>query len=125
MRTVPALAVPGAPTPELSIDLLVPSLDGHFGYAQHGGRGFDAAPGLAPALASDPIELDVGATLLDDTVLELTVVIKAYAYASRLQTRDIEDPFRRRQPSRRDTSTSDGLRSRCDHLVGWRAADPR
>jgi hypothetical protein len=47
-RPVPALAVPDGPLPELAVDLLVPSFDGRFRPQEHGGRAFDAAPGLAP-----------------------------------------------------------------------------
>ncbi len=102
VRAVPDLAISGAPTPELSVDLLVPSLDGRFGHALHGGRGFDAAPGLALALSTEPIELQVRATLLDETTLDFTarvptvetaVAIKASAYRSRLESRDVEDLY--------------------------------
>jgi hypothetical protein len=102
-RPVPDLAVVGGPIPELAVDLLVPSLDGRFRPQQHGGRAFDSAPGLAPALATEPIVIEVGARLLKGTVLEFTarvptvelaLVIKALSYGSRLQTRDIEDIYR-------------------------------
>ncbi|HEU4849162.1 MAG TPA: hypothetical protein VFS93_01995 [Terrimesophilobacter sp.] len=102
-KPLPELAAPGTSVPELSVDLLVPSLDGRFRPSFHGGRSFDAAPGLAVALAADPITIDAGATLLDGTVLEfvarvptveLALVIKAHAYASRLEDRDVEDIYR-------------------------------
>ncbi|MFI5905980.1 hypothetical protein [Dactylosporangium sp. NPDC051541] len=102
-RPVPDLAVAGGPVPELTVDLLVPSLDGRFQPQQHGGRAFDAAPGLAPALAADPITIDAAARMLDGGTLEFTVrvptveialVIKALAYGSRLQARDVEDIYR-------------------------------
>jgi hypothetical protein len=102
-RPVPELAVPGGPVPELAVDLLIPSLDGRFRPQEHGGRAFDAAPGLAPALAADPIVIDAGVRLLDGTGLEFTVrvptvelalVIKALAYGSRLHARDGEDIYR-------------------------------
>jgi hypothetical protein len=102
-RLVPELAVAGGPVFELAVDLLVPSLDGRFGSQEHGGRAFDSAPGLAPALGTEPIVIDAGARLLDGTVLEFTVrvptvelalVIKALAYGSRLQDRDVEDIYR-------------------------------
>ncbi len=102
-RPVPDLAVAGARVPELAVDLLVPSLDGRFRPEEHGGRPFDAAPGLAPALAAEPIVIDAGARLLNGTVLEfsarvptveLALVIKALAYGSRRQARDIEDIYR-------------------------------
>lgn len=102
-KPVPELASPGSPAPEQSVDLLVPSLDGRFHPSEHGGRAFDAAPGLALALAAAPIVIDVGATLLDGTLLEFTVrvptveiavVIKALASASRNESRDIDDLYR-------------------------------
>jgi len=102
-RPVPDLVVAGGPVPELAVDLLVPSLDGHFKPQEYGGRAFDSAPGLAPALAAEPIVIDVGARLLDGTVLEfsapvptveLALVIKALAYGSRLHARDAEDIYR-------------------------------
>jgi hypothetical protein len=102
-RPIPALAVAGGPTPELAVDLLVPSLDGRFRPQEHGGRAFDAAPGLAPALAAEPIAIDVSARLLSGAVLEFTarvptvelaLVIKALSYGSRLKARDIEDIYR-------------------------------
>jgi hypothetical protein len=102
-RPVPDLAVPGGPVPELAVDLLVPSLDGRFRTQEYGGRAFDSAPGLAPALAVRPIEISAGVRLLNGTTLqlivrvptiELAVVIKALSYGSRLQARDIEDIYR-------------------------------
>lgn len=102
-RQVPELAVAGGPVPELAVDLLIPSLDGRFRSQEHGGRAFDSAPGLAPALAADPITIDAGARMLDGATLEFTVrvptvelavVIKALAYGSRLQARDVEDIYR-------------------------------
>jgi hypothetical protein len=101
-RPVPGLAVAGGPVPELAVDLLVPSLDGRFRSQVHGGRAFDSAPGLAPALGAEPIVIDAGARLLDGTVLEFTVrvptvelalVIKALAFGSRLQDRDVQDIY--------------------------------
>jgi hypothetical protein len=102
-RPVPDLAVEGGPVPELAVDLLIPSLDGRFRPQEHGGRAFDAAPGLAPALAADPIVIDARARMLDGATVEFTVpvptvelalVIKALAYGSRLQARDVEDIYR-------------------------------
>ena len=100
---MPELAVPGALVSELSVDLLVPSLDGRFRPSEYGGRAFDSAPGLAPALAADPITIETVATMLDGTVLEfvvrvptveLAMVIKAHAYASQKEDRDVEDIYR-------------------------------
>ena len=91
VRLVHELTVPGQPAPELSVDLLVPSLDARFRPALHGGRVFDSAPGLAPALASEPIEIAARIELLSNTTMEfvarvptveMAVVIKAFAYAS-------------------------------------------
>lgn len=102
-RPSPELAVPGGPVPELSLDLLVPSYDGQFRPRRYGGRQFDTVPGLSLALASEPIVIDAGATMLDGSLLEFTVrvptvelavVLKAHAYSSRLQDRDIEDIYR-------------------------------
>jgi hypothetical protein len=102
-RPVPHLAVIGGPVPELAVDLLVPSLDGRFRPQEHGGRAFDAAPGLAPALAAEPITIDTHARLLNGDDLEFTVrvptvelalVIKALSYGSRLESRDVEDIYR-------------------------------
>lgn len=102
-KAVPDLATPGTRPPEQSVDLLVPSLDGRFHSSEHGGRAFDAAPGLALALAAAPIVIDVVATLLDGTMLEFTarvptveiaIVVKALTYGSRQQDRDIEDIYR-------------------------------
>lgn len=81
----------------------MPSLDGRFRPALHGGRAFDSAPGLAPALASEPMEIAATTELLSNTTMEfdarvptveVAVVIKAFAYASRRADRDIEDIYR-------------------------------
>jgi hypothetical protein len=102
-RPMPALAVADGPVPELAVDLLVPSLDGRFRPQEHGGRAFDAAPGLAPTLAAQPVVIDVGARLLDGSRLAFTarvptveyaLVIKALSYGSRLEPRDVEDIHR-------------------------------
>jgi hypothetical protein len=102
-RPVPDLVASDRPVPELAVDLLVPSLDGRFRPQEHGGRAFDAAPGLAPTLSAAPVVIDVGARLLDGSRLEFTarvptvehaLVIKALSYGSRLQARDVEDIHR-------------------------------
>jgi hypothetical protein len=122
-KAVPELAAPDAPAPQQSVDLLVPSLDGRFHSSEHGGRAFDAAPGLALALASAPIVIDVGATLLDGTLLEFTgrvptvevaLIIKALAYASRQQARDIEDIYRLLEIAENYAD---------DEIGGWRLSD--
>src|SRR5690349_1004437 len=103
IRPVPDLATAGGPMPELAVDLLVPSLDGRFHLQEHGGRAFDAAPGLALALEMEPIVIEVGARLLDGSrcqftvrvpTVEYAVVIKAMSYGSRSQVRDVEDIHR-------------------------------
>jgi len=103
VRPVPELSISGRAAPDLSVDLLVPSLDGRFRPARHGGRAFDSAPGLAPALVAEPIEVETRVRLLDGSRLtfvarvptvEMAVVIKAYAYASRRLGRDAEDIYR-------------------------------
>lgn len=102
-RPLPELAERGEEPPELSVDLLVPSFDGRFRPGIHGGRAFDAAPGLALALAVPPMTIDVGASLLDGSpvefvvrvpTVEVAVIVKAHAWASRLQPRDVEDIYR-------------------------------
>jgi hypothetical protein len=103
VRPVPELSISSRAAPELSVDLLVPSLDGRFRPSQHGGRAFDSAPGLAPALVAEPVEVETRVRLLDGSGLmfvarvptvEMAVVIKAYAYASRRLGRDVEDIYR-------------------------------
>ena len=81
----------------------MPSYDGRFRARPFGGRQFDTVPGLSLALAAEPIVIDAGATLRDGSLLEFTVrvptvevavALKAYAYSSRLQDRDVEDVYR-------------------------------
>jgi len=87
---------------DLAIDILVPSEAARFETATIGGRGFDAAPGLKLAFAVDPIVLDVGVTLTDETHLEfvvrvppveLALISKSYAFRSRLEPRDVADLY--------------------------------
>ncbi|MCC6270444.1 MAG: hypothetical protein IT190_04135 [Microbacteriaceae bacterium] len=86
----------------LEIDLLVPSGTGRFVTEEHGGRSFDAAPGLQRALAVAPIVLDVGVTLSDGShhefsvrvpPVELAVTLKAYATTSRSAPKDFADLY--------------------------------
>ena len=86
----------------LEVDLLVPSGTGEFVKTEHGGRGFDAAPGLMRALAVEPIVLDVGVMLTDGTrrefavrvpPVELAVTLKAYATTSRSAPKDLTDLY--------------------------------
>lgn len=74
-RPVPDLTVAGGPNRELAVDLLVPSPDGRFRSQEYGGRAFDSAPGLAPALAADPIMIETRARLLDGTYVDFTVPV--------------------------------------------------
>jgi hypothetical protein len=125
IRPVPNLATAGGPIPELAVDLLVPSLDGRFHPQDHGGRAFDAAPGLAPALEMEPIVIEVGARLLDGSRLqfavrvptvEYAVVIKALSYGYRSQARDVEDIHRLLE-------IADAYRP--DEIGGWHMRDPQ
>lgn len=93
-RPVPALAVVGGPTPELAVDLLVPSLDGRFRPQEHGGRAFDAAPGLAPALAAEPIAIDVSARLLSGAVLEFTARVPTVELALVIRPSPMDHDYR-------------------------------
>ncbi|MWV48882.1 hypothetical protein GRS96_06270 [Rathayibacter sp. VKM Ac-2803] len=83
------------------IDVLVPSLTGRFESSEHGGRGFDSAPGLDLALHGT-LELDVTVILLDETPLafstrvpgvERALIVKALAYESRRALKDLLDIF--------------------------------
>ncbi|MER3389709.1 MAG: hypothetical protein RJQ01_06710 [Microcella sp.] len=85
---------------ERQIDLLVPSRTGRFQTEQLGGRGFDAAPGLSLALASEPIVIRASVELRDGEVLtfaarvptvEIATVIKASSFRSRRADRDLVD----------------------------------
>lgn len=92
----------GADSVVAQIDLLVPSGTSRFQPEQHGGRAFDAAPGLSLALAADPIAIAVAVTLTDGTVrnfdvrvppVEIAVVLKAYATETRQEEKDYLDLF--------------------------------
>lgn len=83
---------------ERSIDLLVASPAGRFVQEEHGGRSFDAAPGVRLALAADPLVLDVEVMMLDGTSIafaalvpspEIATVLKAYAATSRSAVKDV------------------------------------
>jgi hypothetical protein len=83
-----------------SIDLLVASLDGKFSTRMHGERAFDASPGLSSALSTEPLTIQVSATLQNGEVLEFearvprvetALVIKALVYRFRLTSRDLLD----------------------------------
>jgi hypothetical protein len=83
----------------LVIDLLVPTVTGRFGVDTHGGRQFDAMPGLGVAMAIS-IRLSVSATLSDGTErlfsinvpgVEGAVILKTYAWAGRRAKKDAID----------------------------------
>lgn len=83
-----------------AIDLLVPTRTGRFSREEHGGRGFDAAPGISLALAAAPVALRVRAMLLDHSTLEfetlvpgpdVAIVLKAYAIRLRAAAKDVVD----------------------------------
>lgn len=82
------------------IDLLIPAGRNSFARQEIGGRGFDAAPGLHLALASTPIHSTVNVLLTDGAPLtfaarlptvEVALVLKAAAYASRRAAKDLTD----------------------------------
>jgi hypothetical protein len=87
---------------EVAVDLLVPAVGGAFGRAEHGGRAFDAVPGLRLALSGHRILVDVGVTFRDGSrrrftvrlpCVETAVILKAYAARSRLEAKDIADLY--------------------------------
>lgn len=84
------------------IDLLVPSGTGTFATTEQGGRGFDAAPGLALALAGEPVTHIIDITLSDGSTLtteartptvQHAVVVKALTTRGRHATKDLIDLF--------------------------------
>lgn len=84
---------------ERAIDLLVPS-GGRFEQQIHGGRAYDAIPGLMLALAGPAIALTVHIVYFDDRVsacdiqvpgVEAAVVLKALATADRARDSDLVD----------------------------------
>lgn len=83
-----------------SIDLLVGSLDGRFKSQIIGERAFDTGPGISSAVNTEPITVQVSATLQSGEELkfearlprvETALVIKALIYNSRFETRDLLD----------------------------------
>jgi len=83
-----------------SIDVLIPAPAGHFTQEEHGGRAFDAAPGIRLALAAEPIIVDANVTMLDGSLLsftarvpspEVAVILKAYAIQGRFAAKDAVD----------------------------------
>jgi len=105
---------------DLAIDILVPAEGARFESTLIGGRGFDAAPGLTLALAVEPIFLDVGVLLTDDTRLdfvvrvppvEVALISKSYAFRSRLAPRDVADLY---------NLLSIALEYPADEIGGWK-----
>jgi hypothetical protein len=85
---------------ERTIDLVVAAPAGRFVQEEHGGRSFDAAPGVMLALAAQPIVLDVEVMLLDGSTLEfeapvpspeVVTALKAYTTVSRSEAKDVID----------------------------------
>jgi hypothetical protein len=104
------------------IDVLVPSLTGKFESTEHGGRGFDSAPGLDLALHST-LQIGVTAVLLDKKQLtfstrvpsvERALIIKALAYDSRLALKDLVDIYNLMQI--RDAYSA-------EEIGGWKIGD--
>jgi hypothetical protein len=102
VKTVNNLKTADGEPGELVIDLLVPADSSRFVLQIHGGRAFDAMPGLRLALAADPVAIDVGVELLDRSRLDFTtrtptvegaIVLKALAHRSRGAAKDIVDLF--------------------------------
>lgn len=87
---------------EVAVDLLVPADGSAFGRAEHGGRAFDAVPGLRLALNGHRILVDVRVAFRDGSTRQFTVpvpcvetaiILKAYATRSRLEAKDITDLY--------------------------------
>ncbi len=83
-----------------TIDLLVPSGTGLFTHEEHGGRMFDAAPGLILDPESPHLEITVTVTHTNDETneisarvptLERAVIMKSYALESRSKAKDYVD----------------------------------
>lgn len=92
VRPVPELSIPGLSAPGTVRRPARAVAGRRFRPSQHGGRAFDSAPGLAPALVAEPVEVETRARLLDGTRLvfvarvptvEMAEVIKAHSYSSR------------------------------------------
>ncbi len=106
------------------IDLLVPADGGAFTRQEVGGRGFDAAPGVRLALEADSIQADVRVLLTDASSLqfstrlptvEIAIVLKAAAYASRGAAKDLTDLHNLLQIAYQYDPMETG---------GWRLAEP-
>ncbi|MDR5699417.1 hypothetical protein [Agromyces aerolatus] len=88
-----------SPTPQPTIDVLIPSRDGTFRPQIEGGRAYDAVPGLALALHRS-LRLQVHALLRNSDELdfqlmvpsvEIAVILKAYSWADRAAQKDVID----------------------------------
>jgi hypothetical protein len=82
------------------IDLLIPSASETFRSEEHGGRAFDAAPGLRLALSAEPTVVEATVEFLDGELrtglirvprVEIALVIKALATRSRSAPKDLAD----------------------------------
>jgi len=109
---------------KVAIDVLVQSATAVFEPISVGERTYDSVPGLRLALAAEPIEFQIRAMLLNEDVMEFgaklpsvehAIVIKAAAFQSRLQARDLEDIYGLLEIA--------GAYSR-DEIGGWRMDDP-
>jgi hypothetical protein len=113
-----------------AIDLLIPDASGQFHPEVHGGRGFDATPGLLLALSGDPILIDLTVIYRDGAEASFTVpvpsvesavILKAYAASSRTAPKDVTDLFH--LLSIRDAQADEaigGWRMDEDELIGAR-----
>lgn len=92
---------PSGDTDPLAVDLLIPSSSSRLQESvPHGGRAFDAIPGLSLALAAEPLQVTVHAMLHHGDPLtfsipvpdvEPAVVLKALAWNSRQAPKDVAD----------------------------------
>ncbi|WP_433607057.1 hypothetical protein [Prescottella agglutinans] len=92
---------PSGDTDPLAVDLLIPSGSSRLQESvPHGDRAFDAIPGLSLALAADPLDVRIHATLHSGVTLtfdipvpdvEPAVVLKALAWNNRHAPRDVAD----------------------------------
>lgn len=82
------------------IDVLIPARDNKLASEEVGGRSFDLVPGLRFAISSEPLEIRAAVRLTSDEWLqvdaripdvEAAVVLKACAWASRSDPKDVAD----------------------------------
>lgn len=102
VKTIDTVQTADGSPGQLVIDLLVPADSNRFRRQIHGGRGFDAMPGLRFGLAGDPLTIDVGVDISGGETLGFTtrtpsvesaIVLKTFAYQSRLATKDVVDLY--------------------------------